>query len=69
MCGPLGAAGDITSSSLGRRVTSAEKASAVSPSMLRRVGGWPDDDAPDLCKVFKAASPNARTLSTVRILG
>lgn len=46
---------------LGRRVTSAEKAAAVSSSMLRRVGGRPDDDAPDLCRVLKAVSPNART--------
>ena len=65
---PLGTVDGSTIRSLGRRVTSAEKTSAVSLSMLRGAGGWPEDDAPDLCRVFKAASPNARTWSKDQIV-
>lgn len=38
-----------------------ESTSAVSPSMSRRVGGGPVDEAPDFNRVSRAASPKART--------
>lgn len=67
VCGPLRVVGEIISSSLGKRFTRVEKTSAVSLSMSRRVGGGPDDEAPDFCKVLRAASPNARTCQIISI--
>jgi hypothetical protein len=37
------------------------KTSNISPSMFRWVGGGPDEEAPDLRSVSRAASPKART--------
>jgi hypothetical protein len=51
----------MITSSLGRKVMRVTRASAVSPSTSRHIGGGLVDEAPDLSRVLSAASANSRT--------